>query len=185
MIEAPSYAQLEQGLRDADSGLSAAELHGSLCAQLSASRELPGSNWIDAAAGGPVPAEALEQDTWALLQQLFGWTLQSLEADDFTFALFLPDDEAPLAERTEALGLWCAGYLAGLGQSGFTEAERLPDEAGEFVRDLSEMARAGFEAEDTNEEDEQAWFELVEYTRMGALVLFETFRGPDEDTSIH
>ena len=43
---------------------------------------------------------------------------------DMEFEPLLPDDEAPLEERTAALAQWCQGFLYGLGSGSITGCER-------------------------------------------------------------
>jgi uncharacterized protein YgfB (UPF0149 family) len=39
--------------------------------------------------------------------------------------------------------------------------------------------------EDESEEDESAYFEIVEYVRVVALMMHEDFRGPGQHEAIH
>ena len=52
-----------------------------------------------------------------LLLRLFEQTRDLLGSDEFEFDLFLPEDEALLGERLEALSSWCQGFLFGVGSS--------------------------------------------------------------------
>ena len=54
-----------------------------------------------------------------------------------------------------------------------SDARTLPGEAGEIVRDLSEITRVGVDAEDSLESNEGAYAELVEFVRVGVQLLFE------------
>jgi uncharacterized protein YgfB (UPF0149 family) len=89
------------------------------------------------------------------------------------FELLLPEDAAPLAERTQALAQWCQGFLYGLGAGSITDASQLPGEVGEIVRDFIEITRAGVEGEPEDESSENAYVELVEFVRVGVQLLFE------------
>ena len=72
------------------------------------------------------------------------------------FELLLPEDEAPIEERTRALSLWCNGFLYGLGTTGAADPAGLSTDAGEVVRDLTEITRAGVDVADGAEENEAA-----------------------------
>ncbi|HET6591614.1 MAG TPA: UPF0149 family protein, partial [Xanthomonadales bacterium] len=114
-------------------------------------------------------------------------TVAQFEDEELGFALWLPDDDDPLEERTVALARWCSGFLAGLGSGGQLEA--LSEEAREAIGDLQEIARAELSSPATDdarsEDDEAAYAEIVEYVRIVALVLREDFRGPLDDEAIH
>jgi uncharacterized protein len=125
-----------------------------------------------------------------VMLEAFNSTVQQLADDELRFALWLPDDEHSLDERTQALAQWCTGFLAGLGLGGPLQA--LSDEASEALSDLQQIARAGLSAyadesgnAEGDEENEQAFSEIVEYVRVVILILREELRGPGVDDPIH
>ena len=85
----------------------------------------------------------------------------------------MPDDDEPIERRTEALTLWCNGFVYGLGTGGAPDPERLPGDAGEIVRDLAQIMRAGVDEREGIEANESALAELVEFVRVGVQVVFE------------
>jgi uncharacterized protein YgfB (UPF0149 family) len=89
------------------------------------------------------------------------------------FELLLPADEEPIDVRTAALAQWCQGFLYGLGAGAITDATGLPGDAGEIVRDFTEISRAGVDATQEAESNEAAYAELVEFVRVGVQLLFE------------
>ncbi len=97
-----------------------------------------------------------------------------------SFNLLLPPDEVPLERRAADLGLWCQGFMHGLGAAGRPGAES-PLVSNEVVReivaDFSEITRATFAEQETEEEGEGAFLELVEYVRVGVQLVFEELRG--------
>ena len=125
-----------------------------------------------------------------VMVEAFESTTAQLADEELRFNLWLPDDEEPMEERTSSLAHWCTGFLAGLGLGG--PMQPLSEEAAEALEDLREIARAGFSADGSNieeitqqEENEQAFFEIVEYVRVVTLVLREEMRGPKADDPIH
>ena len=86
----------------------------------------------------------------------------------------LPDDDDSLTQRVNAIGDWSQGYLIGLSLGGITDFAPLPDDAREIAKDLLEISRAGTSYDlEGNEEDENAYAELVEYLRVGVLLINE------------
>ena len=83
----------------------------------------------------------------------------------------LPDDDTPLYQRTQALGTWCQGLLYGLGLGRAAERGELSPESQEFLRDATDIARVGFETDNASEADETAYAEVVEYLRVGLLLV--------------
>lgn len=165
--------------------LGVGELQGSLCAQLTACGEVSIEQWLSVAGGGTFGIESFDHATLAGLEELFLWTEEALRDPQMTFQLFLPDDHVALAERSEALTLWCSGFLAGLGLSGLGDSSNMPTDASEFLADLAEISCADFLIENSDDSDEAAFMELVEYARVGTMLIYETLRGPDETEMVH
>ena len=114
-------------------------------------------------------------EEWGLLQDLYDETFRQLNDDDYGFSLLLPNDDEPLRIRTEALVEWCDGFLFGLGAGEIKDFAQLPDDVNEISHDLAEISRAYHEDEST-EADEVAYAELVEYVRVGVLVIYEALQ---------
>jgi uncharacterized protein YgfB (UPF0149 family) len=89
------------------------------------------------------------------------------------FHPLLPEDESPLDERTAALAQWCVGFLYGLGSSSIQDLSKLPGEVGEVVRDFDEITRVGIDQGDSDDQNESAYAELVEFVRVGVQIVFE------------
>ena len=165
-VPLPTYQSLHELLRQPPP----AEFHGLLCGMLCADPGLTADGWLKAISH---EIRNLADDS-GLLRQLYRSTRTQLDSDSLDFHLLLPDDEQALGERTMALGDWCQGFLSGLGLGGLNATENLPDEADEFIRDVSQIAQLGLDASDEDESDETAYAEIVEYLRVGVLLLRQT-----------
>lgn len=115
--------------------------------------------------------------------EFVGATLDALHASDMSFALLLPDDEVRLEERLEALAEWCQGFLAGLvaglERAGGISLDELPEEVTEIVRDLTAIAQLDTEQEEAEAEGDFA--ELVEYVKVGVLLILSIVAELDSD----
>jgi len=125
-----------------------------------------------------------------VLTDLFTAAGQQLMDEEMQLAIWLPDDEEPLEDRTTALAQWCNGFLASIGSGQDGRLKTLSTEAGEALADLGEIALAEIsgvelETEHDAEEEEQAFAEIVEYIRVAVLLLREDLRGPEAGDSIH
>jgi len=172
--------------------LDAAELsecHGILCGMICGESGQTAADFMS-----QLSSLQLTVDTDSVLQdaliEVFNSTTQQLADEELRFNLWLPDDDRPLDERTESLAQWCTGFLAGIGLGG--PLQSLSEEAAEALADLRQIARAGFslraddESESSvDEENEQAFCEIVEYVRVVTLILREELRGPGADDRIH
>ena len=181
----PDFEILNELLNRDQCLLDAGELQGSLCAQLTTLGQISVEQWLCTAGGETFSIETLDPATLAGLEELFLWTEQALRDPQMTFQLFLPDDDVSLADRSEALTLWCSGFLVGLGLSGISDSTDIPEDASEFLADLTEISCADFVIENSDDSDEAAFMELVEYARVGTMLVYETLRGPDESEMVH
>ena len=86
------------------------------------------------------------------------------------FALLLPDDDALIEERIDALGAWCGAFLSGVGLSGtLTQSQSMSDDMRQALYDLSEIARITIDDDDGSLE--HAFVEVCEHVRLSALVV--------------
>lgn len=167
-----AFRELDRLLAEADSEVDAAEAHGCLAGALCAAAAYRSDDWSDeilraGAAGG------LDAAAQAALQSLHAETAQALGGGDMTFEPLLPDDDAPLAARVNALAFWCAGFLYGLGVGQLPSIENVPGDVGELLRDLTEISRASLDESEPADASEDAYFELVEFVRAGVQLTYE------------
>lgn len=164
-MELPPYDSIAKALKAAGAVISPSEVHGMLCGFVCGGRQLESQTWLQTLFGDTVV------DAKVLLD-LHLYTVESLVEMDFEFMILLPDDEQSLEQRTEALGTWCQGFVAGLGLAGVDVEQVQQPDIQEILQSLGDISRIDFDAVDTDEEDEQAYVELVEYARMAALLVF-------------
>jgi uncharacterized protein YgfB (UPF0149 family) len=172
--ESLDYATLDTELRRAKASVGASEAHGIICGVLCVARS-DETDWL--AEIVPTDTEEVDcvDDLKRLLLELARDSRRLLETDGFDFYPLLPADEYPLRSRSEALSQWCSGFLFGLTLAGAGDLERLPAESREIVTDLANFTTIRGGAVD--EEEEQAYAELVEYIRVGAMLIKQELNG--------
>lgn len=119
------------------------------------------------------------------LEELLVASKKQLQDEELGISLWLPDDSETLEDRTMALSQWCSGFLAALGAGGEDRLKELSDDANEAIRDLKQISGADVTDTAESEEDENAYAEIVEYTRIVVLMIREDLRGPDARDAIH
>jgi len=164
-----SYADIQRVLTQSHALADAAEAHGTLSGALCASPAYHLDDWLGEILpeGRAAPEDAL----W--LRALFDSTSSALGDDQMAFQPLLPTDDDALLQRTEALGEWCRGFLYGLGSGSLNDLQALGEEADEIVRDFTAITQVGIDPEDTEENNEEAYAELVEFVRAGVQLLFD------------
>jgi uncharacterized protein len=175
----PDYSQAQAGLGAETAGTAAAEAHGTLCGLLCAEVEDLPETWIqNTLADAEEYSFGGSHDARSMLEAIYAATVTTLEGGELEFRLFLPDDEAPLEERANALAAWCNGFLYGLAVRGLKPIEELPEDLREILSDISEIGRAGVAEEEIEEEGEGALTELVEYVRVAVQLVHDECRIP-------
>ena len=177
------YDACEDALEGVDADISAAEMHGVLCAMLCTRQPVRIRQWVDEI----VICEGGLGAARHALDALGERTSDALLGSQFQLSLLLPSDERSLGERAQALCDWCTGFLHGLGLAGDTLRESLSDEGREVVADLIELTRLDASADD-DDEGEAAFAELVEYVRVGVMLIYEELmrsRSPLGERSLH
>lgn len=167
-MEITDYKMMETTFSRAQTALGVAESHGALGGMLCVNRDFPVAEWM---------AEVMPEEdagTRRLLEAIFTATRSQLADAGMGFTMLLPPDAAPLEERVTALGRWCQGYLYGLGIAG-AEESMLPTDATGVIRDFAEIARITIDGT-PDEEGEESYSELVEFVRMGVLLIREELR---------
>ena len=172
-LEALAERVVESGLP-----IGPAELHGAVCGiAVFDLEQFPFNELIEVLDPG------LAGDELAL-EAFVAAACSTLADDDFGFQPLLPGDTAPLAERLEALGRWCDGFLRafagglalapdflGDGESDFG----LPAELQELLDDFAAIAEVETELDEADEPDEAdteaQLVELEEFVKVGVLVI--------------
>lgn len=170
MIQA-NYADIQRVLVDERSLTDAAEAHGTLAGCLCAVAHYRFQDWLLEI----LPDGRAEPSAATALQALYTSTAGSLAGLDMAFQPLLPQDTESIVERTGALATWCQGFLYGLGSgSGATQdVEDLPGDVGQVVTDLVAISGAAVDPLQSEESNEEAYAELVEFVRVGVQMVFE------------
>lgn len=175
-ISLPSYDELNRELAKTTLKLHASQVHGLVCGIL-CGKPQTNSAWEDLVTGGKK-----SKTTHTLLQDLYTASAQQLEDFLFEFQLLLPNDEDDLPVRAEAMTLWCQGFLTGLKAAEIPIINREPSDMTEAINDLIEIAKMDYEQVVSSEEDEAAYFELVEFVRMAVILIYQDMHGLDTAT---
>ncbi len=194
MANYPDIPQLESLLFDIDAPLGAIESHGGLCGMLCAQGATEASQWMLQVLGEREESSASLQQVGNMLLQIHQLTVEQMNDSDVEFEMLLPDDDESVETRVEALGIWCQGFVYGLALGGVKEDTDLPEDSAEIIKDILEISRAGYVADDeadvkisaeVDEEDEIAFMEVMEYVRIGTLLIYEELQPMQSSQTVH
>ncbi len=166
--------QVEIALQTLEADINASEIHGTLSALLCADSANTGEKWYQPLVPDIENPDAQHDDAARTLGLLCEETRQHLNDPTCDYELLLPDDENDITTRTVALSDWCQGFIMGLMMCGLKDFHKMPENSAEISQDIMEISRAGsgYDSEQT-EEDEVALEELIEYVRVGVLLINE------------
>ncbi len=180
-IDVQDYQDLSQLVGSAEMLLTLEEMHGLLCGILVAGKKVSASMYIDM-----VTDEGSDQkDSQTLgtvLGTLYKDTISELQSPVLEFEPLLPDDDYPLDERMEAACSWARGLIIGLAKQGVDKGPDVSSDSSAFIKDMYQVSQTKFEVT-FDEESELVYTELVEYLKMGTLLLQEEFNPIDGNIS--
>lgn len=163
---------------------SPAELHGVLCGRISGGEHFQEDELVGVVAEFlDVELERVE-DLGDMLPELYRFSVGQICSSGFEFSPLLPDDDFSLNERLSSLGEWCQGFLFGLGNSGLSVETELTGDIADALGDLASISHVGtLEDENSDEEDEVSYTELVEYVRVAILLIYAELHVPEDHSS--
>jgi uncharacterized protein YgfB (UPF0149 family) len=182
----PSFADIADLLSAVKSTFHPAEVHGLLCGHIAGT-----SGKMDHHIEKLVLGKKKNPEYREVLRQLYEISYHQMSEFSFEFTLLLPEDDSNINIRTEALGLWCQGFLTGLQQTNVPIQNREESDVTETINDFIEIAQVNYGDIADDDEDETAYFELLEYVRLGALLIFQDLKNAnpeqlaDENNSLH
>lgn len=118
-----------------------------------------------------------------LLASLLQVTHEQMISMSFDLHLLLPDDEVPLEQRAESLGLWCQGFSEGTLEAGIDIASLNGEETRDALYHITEIAGIDSAYADVSEEDEKAYAEVYEYIRMAVIMIHTELTTPNSSAS--
>ncbi|MCK5091349.1 MAG: YecA family protein [Gammaproteobacteria bacterium] len=177
------FIDIEDALRRVDSSAEASESHGILCGMLCSAGRAELKVWIEQVMGENEldMSDVLARESLEQLGQLYEDTVGQLNDPEMGFQLLLPEDKENLRYNVQALSEWCEGFLLGFSMGAPHAEDSLPDEVRELLTDFVEITKVETGEESEDEQDLESFVEVIEYVRMGVLLIQELLhplRGP-------
>jgi|SRR5882724_3341896 len=162
-----THAQLGELLANLHFGVGPSDLHGSLTGYLCGGGVADSRSWLTALELNP--DDTVADIPHSVLTDLYGQCAAWFNDPELGFEPLLPPADAALERRADALVEWCCGFLGGLGLAGVSR-HGLSADGAEILKDFGTIAGTHFEYAD-GEEDEAALIEVIEFIRVGVLLL--------------
>jgi len=165
------FIELSALLSRIQARISASECHGFLCGQVcvcGVPEEELWQDFLDVQSND----DDLIYESYAHIHSLIREITNYMNSPELEFQLFLPDGDSPLEDRVNALADWCHGFLHGFGPGTGRREELFSEDCREVLTDYTKICEVGLD-EETDAEDEWALEDLIEYVRVGAVMIFE------------
>lgn len=183
-----SFDDLNEALLKFDAMTEPSEVHGTLCGMICISEQADINTWLSLVFENQDPNDLALQESKKILMDLHAETVEKLTSPNYDLDILIHDDDEPLDIRIEDLSYWCQGFLYGLSLAGLTDISKLPVDASEVLQDMSDISKAGYSQEESEEENEIAFADIIEYIRVGVYVVYNTFNTEDSminNTTVH
>ena len=146
------------------------EIHGAITGLLAGGLPITDKDWIGPLSDFYHQGLTFPTPVMQVLELMFKSVWEALNDEDLSFALLLPEDEAPLADRSTALSAWTQGFMLGFGTNKDVLKDA-SDDVNEVIQDFSQISKMELDV-DQSEENESAYFEIYEYVRISAVMCF-------------
>ncbi len=178
------YKSIENALNCVNSPYAPEDSHGMLCALLIVNNSLQYKRWLDEICSPPLPSAQISVEHQNILRSLYDHTRQELNDTLLNFKLLVPEDDLNLRERVQALKKWCDGFLFGLALGGIKDVSGLPEDSYEVLQDIVKILQVSEEDEEDDELNEVAYLDIIEYVRMGVLLINEELQPMNRPVTI-
>lgn len=148
----------------------AAEVHGIITGMVSGGASIEGNEWLLLLSDLINEGQSFKPELKEQFQLLANEVCANMRDPDLGFQLLLPSDHEPLQERLHSLTGWVQSFLVGFGVNQ-TNLAGLSADLREAIDDMVEIAKLDV-AIDEEEEAERAYFEIVEYLRISAMLCY-------------
>lgn len=167
----PAYQTVTESISGLKLPYSVSELHGLLCGYLVAGKTHQGELMMQSLLTKSIVDEASRAAS-RMLFDVITVSQQQLAHFEFDFELLLPEDDTSLIDRAHAFTEWCEGFVQGLKVAGITAEQLQEEEVQDALQHISEFAQLDYQALTLGENDERAFMEVSEYTRMAVLQIY-------------
>ncbi len=154
-----------------------ASAHGILCGFACVKPELKLDNWLNEVLVNINLNNVNEKDAHEQLAKIYSTTLLQLHDTTLNFQLLIANENSKLREQADTLIQWCQGFLVGLGLQKISTTD---EDVLEIIKDFGEISKLDGDVLE-NEQNAQDLSEIIEFVRMGTLLIQETLQPYKQD----
>lgn len=173
-LKLPPFDDFSTVLQALQLPFSPTELHGMMTAYVVAGAVHDGEAYLRA-----LLHQAPSRMVLLAVFSVFTVTQHQLNQFELNFEIMLPSDEEPLRLRAQCFSEWCAGFIHGLDLIEIDLSDIDDEEVQDAVQHLVEFSRMDYRDLDVGEDDEKAFFEVLEYARMAVIRIRDELQALD------
>ncbi|SMN13204.1 FIG001590: Putative conserved exported protein precursor [Bathymodiolus heckerae thiotrophic gill symbiont] len=171
------YDEFKNTLHHLNTDDTIAGAHGILCGFSCVKPDLSLDDWLNEVLVSVDFDNLNEKSAHQQLAQIYNNTLSQLGDETLNFQLLIADENCKLAEQADTLIQWCQGFLLGLGLKKISTND---EDVLEMIKDFSEISKLDIGVLDS-EQNAQDLNEIIEFVRMGTLLIQETLQPSKQD----
>lgn len=167
--------QIKSDLEKLGSEASPYEAHGAVCGLVCGRGDIEPQEWLaltTTATDAITQGDLLAKEASESLSNFFFETVAALSDNNLKFYPLLPEDDSDTI-RLQGIAQWAQGFLMGLSLAGIENFSAYPEEVMEFVEAMTSISSADDYDLAGDVSDEEAITELIEFIRIGVLLLNE------------
>ncbi len=171
------YDELKTTLHPLNTDDTISSAHGILCGFACVKPDLTLDDWLNEVLVSIDLNNLNEKTAHENLAQIYNNTLSQLSDETLNFQLLIADESCRLSEQAQTLTQWCQGFLVGLG---LYKVKTHDEDVLEMIKDFSEISKLDADMPN-NEQNAQDLNEIIEFVRMGTLLIQETLQPSKQD----
>ena len=170
MTELTDYIQAQLLLEKHDIFVSPSEAHGTISGLLACGLNIDEKQYLIMLSDVFNDGQSFSKDLKGLFAEMYSHVMSCFNSEEPNFELYLPNENETLLDKANALVAWVSGFLLGFGLKR-KDYGVMSDDVKEVISDFSEITRLDTDFGE-EEEDQQAFHEIVEYIRVSSLLCF-------------
>ncbi|VVM27905.1 hypothetical protein BSPWISOXPB_2151 [uncultured Gammaproteobacteria bacterium] len=171
------YDEVKGTLHNLNTDDTIASAHGILCGFSCVKPELKLDDWLNEVLVSIDLTNVNEKEAHEQLAKIYNTTLSQLSDATLNFQLLIANEDSKLREQADTLIQWCQGFLVGLG---LQKVSTTDEDVLEMIKDFSEISKLDGDVLD-DEQNAQDLSEIIEFVRMGTLLIQETLQPSKQD----
>ncbi|WP_091991739.1 UPF0149 family protein [Pseudoalteromonas denitrificans] len=170
MSQIEDYQEAQQVLEQNDIHIMPSEVHGVISGLLACGLDIQSDEYLEILSDVFNEGQKFNSELKLFFADFYRLVTSSLDKDDLSFEIYLPNEDESQADQANALVAWISGFLLGFGLKQKNYG-KLSQDVKEVITDFTEISKLDTHFDET-EEDAQALYEIIEYARISTLLCF-------------